>query len=465
MVIRKIIVCFLVIVLLTGCTDFLRDFSNEKQKESLDFHNLINVIVPNKPIFDPYDVILLYDPVSMIKKTRSTKYAIIKNSNETFSRDKSLAFISWEGIGGRFTVIDFKEFTISIRQYGEWFDYYYEEEITDYYNKEVYPIEREDPYDLLALYDMRTNIYNDYESGCTLNFEEKTYSPETENCHEEFIREIDGMRLDCLEHMLIPIIPHFGEYKMALNKALSRDRYLVHQYYEKIIEYVEKHYDFSGDIKRLDFSEFIYLIAPTENIFKPYDVVLLHDPIFMLVQKNDRQYASEKHSDGSVSVDKSLILEAWKGKAKYYTVFDFENFTISTRIYDLPMEESLEKELNSEYVDLDISPISRENSYELLNIYDIKTDTYEDIENGCTIKLGEYPPFSESEECLKIREYINVNKKLYLQDMLTSSEKDGDYHTALRKILIVDDKLVNQYYEKIIEYVGKHYDFTSVNNK
>ena len=33
------------------------------------------------------------------------------------------------------------------------------------------------------------------------------------------------------------------------------------------------------------------------------------------------------------------------------------------------------------------------------------------------------------------------------------------------KILIVDDKLVNQYYEKIIEYVGKHYDFTSVNNK
>lgn len=137
-------------------------------------------------------------------------------------------------LGTNVNVYDFVELSISNRLYYNLFDGEFYDDSND-----VYLISRSnDEYEILSIYDLKSNTAYISRHGCTYYFDSKTYSPNTENCKEYYEYANNIYRLDKLVSMLTNYQINPDEYGIVWN-ALNNNEELMNSYVKAIIEYFE----------------------------------------------------------------------------------------------------------------------------------------------------------------------------------------------------------------------------------
>ena len=228
----KKIIYFFLILFLTSCSSINKDLDMNLDNNNTPEPTIDSSAEPEET-YDPYDVKIKRDPIECLK-AEGYKYGIDDQNNP----DKTLLMRTVEmqdhSMGINVNVYDFVELSISNRLYYNLFDGEFYDDSND-----AYLISRSnDEYEILSIYDLKSNTAYSSSDGCTYYFDSKTYSPNTEKCKECYEYANNAYRLYELVSMLTNYKINRDEYGIVWN-ALNNDEELMNSYVKAIIEYFE----------------------------------------------------------------------------------------------------------------------------------------------------------------------------------------------------------------------------------
>lgn len=126
---------------------------------------------------------------------------------------------------------------------------YYDVEIKNSIIKdkgEKYSISRKDMHENIRVYHMENNTMEDFEVGCSYDYEEKSYSPKTAVCEENY-KYAHMWRASIIDDMLTGLrLDEFEDSALICN-SLMNDVELTNQYCKEIVKYVNENYHFDEE--------------------------------------------------------------------------------------------------------------------------------------------------------------------------------------------------------------------------